>query len=85
MPRISFFFGIVVYMYYDDHNPPHFYVLYEGSEAVFGFEGNLIKGIITTRAQGLIKEWCNLHKVELEENWKRAKEDKPLNWIEPLR
>ena len=85
MPRISFFFGIVVYMYYDDHNPPHFHTLYEGLEAMFDFEGNLIKGYVPTRVQGLIKEWNDLHSDELKENWQRAKENKPLNWIEPLR
>ncbi len=28
MPEISRFFGIVVAMYYNDHEPPHFYVRY---------------------------------------------------------
>lgn len=42
MPRISIFFGIVIYMYYDDHDPPHFHALYEGMEATFDFEGNVI-------------------------------------------
>ncbi len=28
MPRISFFLGISIYMYYDDHNPPHFHAIY---------------------------------------------------------
>jgi hypothetical protein len=85
MPRISIFFGIVIYMYYDDHNPSHFHAAYEGLEAVLDFKGNLLKGSISPRAHKLIKEWCALHKKELEENWQRAKEDKPLNWIEPLR
>ena len=49
MPRISIFFGIVVYMYYDDHNPPHFHASYEGLEAMFDFEGNLIKGYISIK------------------------------------
>lgn len=85
MPRISIFFGIVVYMYYDDHNPPHFHALYDGLEAMFDFNGNLIRGNISSKARQLIKEWCGLHSGELEENWQRAKEGKPLNWIEPLR
>ena len=85
MPRISIFLGIVVYMYYDDHNPPHFHALYEGVEALFDMEGTLLRGDMTPRAQRLIKEWCLLHKAELLDNWHRAKEDKPLNWIEPLR
>jgi len=85
MPRISLFFGIVIYMYYDDHNPPHFHASYEGLEATFDFDGNLLKGYISPKAQVLIREWCQLHKKELIENWQRAKEGIPLNWIEPLR
>jgi Domain of unknown function (DUF4160) len=48
-------------------------------------EGNLLKGDMVPRVQRLIKEWCLIHKTELMDNWQRAKEDKPLNWIEPLR
>lgn len=33
MPEISKFFGIFIYMYIGDHNPPHFHVWYEGDEA----------------------------------------------------
>jgi hypothetical protein len=28
MPTISRFFGILIQMYFDDHNPPHFHVKY---------------------------------------------------------
>ena len=34
MPEISRFYGILIYMYVDDHNPPHFHVIYEGEEAM---------------------------------------------------
>lgn len=84
MPRISAFFGIVVYMYYDDHNPPHFHAAYEGLEATFDFSGNLLMGDLSKRARRLVKEWCRFHGKELKENWKRARKDKPLLWIEPL-
>lgn len=33
MPIISYFFGIIVRMYHDDHNPPHIHVEYQGFEA----------------------------------------------------
>ena len=29
MPEISKFYGIIIYMYIDDHNPPHFHVWYD--------------------------------------------------------
>ncbi len=28
MPEISLFFGIIIYMFPDDHNPPHFHAKY---------------------------------------------------------
>jgi len=34
------FLGIVVYMYYAEHLPPHFHAMYEGSEALFDLDGN---------------------------------------------
>jgi len=85
MPRISIFFGIVIYMYYDDHLPPHFHAMYEGLEAMFDLNGNLLKGTMSPRALRLIKEWTTIHRSELEENWERAGRNIPLNWIEPLR
>ncbi len=34
MPRICEFFGIAIYMYYNDHNPAHFHAEYAGNEAL---------------------------------------------------
>lgn len=31
MPEICLFFGIRITMYYDEHNPPHFYAEYNGN------------------------------------------------------
>ena len=72
-------------MYYDDHEPAHFHVLYEGEEAMFGFNGSLLRGFISERGRKLVEEWALLHTKGLEDNWKRARQNLPLNWIEPLR
>ena len=34
MPEISRFVGIVIKMYWDDHNPPHFHAFYAGEQAL---------------------------------------------------
>ena len=34
MPRISQFLGILIYMYYNDHLPPHFHAKYAESEVL---------------------------------------------------
>lgn len=33
MPRLSFFYGIAIYLYYEDHPPPHIHARYGGDEA----------------------------------------------------
>jgi hypothetical protein len=33
MPTISIFYGIVIQMFFDDHNPPHFHARYGRSRA----------------------------------------------------
>ena len=34
MPEISNFYGITIYMYVSEHNPPHFHVAYQGFKAI---------------------------------------------------
>ena len=36
MPEICRFFGIVIRMYYDEHEPPHFHAIYSGMEVQIG-------------------------------------------------
>ena len=85
MPEISRFFGIIIRMFYDEHNPQHFHAEYSGEKAVFDFDGNIIKGNLCSRtATKLVREWVDLHVAELEEVWAMAREDKVINKIEPL-
>ena len=82
MPVISYFFGIYVRMYFDDHPPPHVHVEYQGSEAFVSIEtGEIIDGRLPRKAARLVKEWCLDHQGELEENWRRAVELEPLHRI----
>jgi len=85
MPELSRFFGIVVTMYYDDHAPPHFHVRYSGQKAVFSIEPlDVLRGRLPPRALGLVVEWASLHRVELEDNWERARRLGRLKRIAPL-
>ena len=38
MPRICEFFGVIIYMYYNDHRPPHFHAEYAEHEALFAID-----------------------------------------------
>jgi hypothetical protein len=85
MPIISTFFGLVIRMFYGDHNPPHFHVEYQGERATFTFGGELLAGELSSRtARELVKRWAKRHKLELMINWKSIEKGRPLNRIEPL-
>jgi hypothetical protein len=82
MPVISYFFGIYVRMYHDDHAPPHFHVEYQGHEALVAIEsGDIIQGALPRRAARLVKEWCLDHQDALLEDWRLAQALLPLKRI----
>jgi len=85
MPKISRFFGIVVRMYFEDHNPPHVHVEYQGERAIFDFEGNILKGGLSSRtAVKLVREWIDLRADELRKGWELAQSGRALEKIDPL-
>ena len=85
MPTISMFFGIVIRMYFDDHNPPHLHAEYQGEKAVFDFRGNILAGDISSRTSvKLIREWIDLHDAELAENWEDLQNGRGFRKIAPL-
>ena len=69
MPEICRFYGIIIYMYIDDHNPPHFHVWYDGYEAIITIEDGIVTGSLPRRALKLVYEWLDLNHEELMENW----------------
>ena len=85
MPRISAFYGIVIWMYHDDHNPAHFHASYGEHWAVYGIDGpTLLAGSLPTRARRMVEEWASQHSGELLDDWRRARADEPLLPIDPL-
>jgi hypothetical protein len=84
MPELARFFGIVVYMNWRDHNPPHVHALYGDDEALVSLDGAVIAGALPRRALSMVHEWLAIHHPELVENWRRAQQRQPLQPIEPL-
>jgi hypothetical protein len=85
MPEVSRFFGIVIRMYFFDHDPPHFHATYSGSEAQLRISPvGLMDGALPPRALALVVEWARLHEAELLENWRRLGSDEPPARIAPL-
>ena len=50
MPELSRFLGIVIAMYYRDHNPPHFHAVYGGFEITVEIATGKVNGEFPKRA-----------------------------------
>ncbi len=86
MPTISRFYGILIKMFFDDHNPPHFHAEYGEFKASIRIKDfTLLRGQLPPRALGLVMEWAALHQDELMKNWALIEKNKSLLKIDPLK
>ena len=85
MPEIARFYGIVIRMYFNDHNPPHFHATYGKHQAQVDIQTLAVfGGHLPPRALGMTIEWATQHRDELLEDWDRARSHRALQRIEPL-
>jgi len=81
MPEICRFLGIVISMYFDEHNPPHFHVRYNDYRAVIGIRDlNVLDGHLPAKVRGLMEEWAEQHQEELLQMW----ESQDFHKLKPL-
>ena len=84
MPEISNFYGIVITMYFPEHNPPHFHVRYNEYRASIDIQTGKVTGEMPRRALKLVYDWLDLHKEELLENWYKLEKGASPSKIQPL-
>ena len=86
MPIISVFFGIVIRIYHNDHNPPHFHAVYGNYNAAIAIHafygefkiiveiktGKILGGKFPPKALKLIEEWRKKHVFEINSAWTTA-------------
>jgi hypothetical protein len=89
MPAISMFYGLIIYMYYLDnkqHSRPHIHVKCQDQEVVVSIpDGICLEGEIPSAKMKLLQAWIELHKDELEADWKLAVSGEQPRKIEPLK
>jgi len=86
MPEISRFYGIIIYIYFREHNPPHFHAVYGGDEALIEIDTlGVLSGNLPPKALGLVIEWAAMHKEELAKSWKQAMNHQKPDKIAPLK
>ena len=85
MPELCRFYGIIIRMFWEDHPPPHFHAAYGNNEALVDIlTAEIIAGSLPLGARSLVRQWAELHREELFEDWDRARTLQPLRRIEPL-
>ena len=85
MPEVSRFFGIIIVMYYHEHNPPHFHAKYGDQTGVFSIADlSMMEGHLPQRVISLVLEWAFKNRIKLMHDWELATQKKPLEKIEPL-
>ncbi len=84
MPEICRFFGIIIFMNYNDHDPPHFHAKYDDQEVTIEIKKGIVKGHMSKRALRMLFEWSEINQEILMENWQLTRERKPLHKIPPL-
>ncbi len=81
MPEISRFYGVIIYMFFNDHVPPHFKAKYAEYEANIQISnGALLDGDIPIGKLKLVQAWAEIHKNELMEMW----DSKNFHKVDPL-
>jgi hypothetical protein len=85
VPEISRFLGIVITMYFNDHEPAHFHVRYGDFRATVSIRSSaILEGFIPPRVLGLVSEWAALHRRELQRNWTSLAREGKFQRIDPL-
>ncbi len=89
MPRISSFYGVLIYLYWlatRQHNLPHIHAIYAGDEAVFAIESSdVLDGKLPWRQTRLVQAWIEIHLDELMADWSLAVKGQPGLSIDPLK
>jgi hypothetical protein len=88
MPILSLFYGIIVRMYMESsekHKKPHVHAEYSGDEVVVALDGEILEGAIPTSKMKLLAAWMEIHKDDLEANWKLLSNGEQYFRIDPLK
>lgn len=84
MPEVSKFLGIIISMYWSEHNPPHFHAKYGEYKIIIHIHTGVVEGKFPKRALKHVFEWYELHKDELLEDWELCARREMPKSIQPL-
>jgi hypothetical protein len=84
MPSVCRFQGIVIYLYYNDHLPPHFHALYQGGTMEVTIDPvGILRGALPPAQTSLVLAWAQKRQQDLLVDWSLARAGQVLNPIAP--
>ena len=87
MPTLSVFYGIIITMYREvtgRHHKPHFHAEYQDDAVAVTFDGEILEGKLPPGKLKLVMAWAEIHRDDLEANWKLLSEGRECFKISPL-
>ncbi len=76
MPRIAEFDGVVLTMYFGDHNPLHFHARYGEHEALLAIDDlQVLRGHLPSSKLALVKNWARHNQGMLRDKWAEMQEE----------
>ncbi len=85
MPRVSKFYGIVIYLWHREHGVPHFHAQYQGFVISIRIDdGAILEGRLPPSARRLVEAWRRRYKEPLIDNWNRMRRKEAPHRIPPL-
>lgn len=70
MPTIHDFGDFRIYIYFDDHNPPHFHIVTPEGSALISIETlEVLKGDVDKKIMKTALAWASNNKITLEQKW----------------
>jgi hypothetical protein len=86
MPKVCSFYGIKIYIYWDDHPRPHFHAKYGGQEMVVAVNGlKISEGSLPHQATRLVMKWAKENLAAIKRDCDLAEKQMPVEQIPPLR
>lgn len=84
MPELCRFLGIVIFMNFNEHNPPHFHARYGDFEIIVEINSGIVEGKFPKRALSMVIEWYEIYKDDLLHDWELIRTTGEFNKIPPL-
>ncbi len=85
MPEICRFYGIILSLYWRDHNPPHVHFSYGDFECNISVIDRVVDGKAPAKVIIKVNQWIDLHEDEILSMWEKARRGEKIGKIEPLK